>query len=70
MMEALAKRVLVHQEQFETIEVTLPWLDPEEPDVPRGRAPQSDGAVAGHHNPWWSNQPDHVEHQDVEASLG
>ncbi|ANZ19042.1 tyrosine-type recombinase/integrase [Streptomyces noursei] len=35
--EALAKRVLVHQEQFETIEVTLPWLDPEEPDVPRDK---------------------------------
>ncbi|MFF3546879.1 tyrosine-type recombinase/integrase [Streptomyces platensis] len=33
--KALAKRLLAHQEQFDAIEVTLPWLDPEEPDVPR-----------------------------------
>ncbi|MBM9507967.1 tyrosine-type recombinase/integrase [Actinacidiphila acididurans] len=33
--EALAKRILAHQERFVPIEVTLPWLDPEEPSLDR-----------------------------------
>lgn len=33
--QAIAKRILTHQEHFEPIEVTLPWLDPEEPDLAR-----------------------------------
>lgn len=33
--QVLAKRILTHQEHFEPIEVTLPWLDPEEPDLAR-----------------------------------
>jgi integrase len=32
---ALAKRLLSHQERFEPLELALPWLDPEEPDLPR-----------------------------------
>jgi integrase len=32
---ALAKRLLTHQERLEPVLVTLPWLDPEEPDLPR-----------------------------------
>ncbi|MEU1906615.1 tyrosine-type recombinase/integrase [Streptomyces hygroscopicus] len=32
---ALAKRLLGHQERFTPVEVTLPWLDPEEPDLSR-----------------------------------
>ncbi|KDN85957.1 tyrosine-type recombinase/integrase [Kitasatospora cheerisanensis] len=31
----LAKKLLSHQERFAPVEVTLPWLDPEEPDLPR-----------------------------------
>ncbi|MEU3630909.1 tyrosine-type recombinase/integrase [Streptomyces fradiae] len=33
--KVLAKRLLTHQERFEPIDVTLPWLDPEEPDLAR-----------------------------------
>jgi integrase len=33
--KVLAKRLLTHQERFEPIDVTLPWLDPEEPDLVR-----------------------------------
>ncbi|MFJ6461687.1 hypothetical protein ACIQM0_11610 [Streptomyces sp. NPDC091387] len=33
--KVLAKRLLMHQERFESIDVTLPWLDPEEPDLAR-----------------------------------
>jgi integrase len=33
--EALAKRLLAHQRWFDVVEVTLPWLDPEEPDLLR-----------------------------------
>ncbi|GAA2996408.1 hypothetical protein GCM10010519_31720 [Streptomyces lactacystinicus] len=32
---ALAKRLLSHQERFSPVEVTMPWLDPEEPDLAR-----------------------------------
>ncbi|MDT0344449.1 tyrosine-type recombinase/integrase [Streptomyces litchfieldiae] len=32
---SLQKRILGHQERFEPALVTLPWLDPEEPDLPR-----------------------------------
>ncbi|MFI7399679.1 hypothetical protein ACIBW9_04185 [Streptomyces sp. NPDC049541] len=32
---ALARRIRTHQEQFEPIEVALPWLDPEESDLAR-----------------------------------
>ncbi|MEE4545973.1 tyrosine-type recombinase/integrase [Streptomyces sp. V4-01] len=32
---ALAKRLQAHQERFVPVEVTLPWLDPEEPDLAR-----------------------------------
>ncbi|WP_395371661.1 tyrosine-type recombinase/integrase [Streptomyces tubercidicus] len=32
---ALAKRLLTHQERLKPVLVTLPWLDPEEPDLPR-----------------------------------
>ncbi|WP_329131279.1 site-specific integrase [Streptomyces sp. NBC_01476] len=32
---AVAKRLLTHQERFKPIDVTLPWLDPEEPDLLR-----------------------------------
>jgi integrase len=32
---ALAKRIQLHQERLAPVPVTLPWLDPEEPDVPR-----------------------------------
>ncbi|WP_327112801.1 hypothetical protein OG206_05550 [Streptomyces sp. NBC_01341] len=31
----LAKRLLAHQERFEPIAVTVPWLDPEKPDFAR-----------------------------------
>ncbi|MEU3447843.1 hypothetical protein AB0H29_11525 [Streptomyces thermolilacinus] len=33
--KVLAKRLLTHQERFEPLDVTLPWLDPEEPDLAR-----------------------------------
>ncbi|WP_406860608.1 hypothetical protein ABZO31_09165 [Streptomyces sp. HUAS MG47] len=33
--KVLAKRLLTHQERFEPIDITLPWLDPEEPDLAR-----------------------------------
>ncbi|WP_187144849.1 MULTISPECIES: tyrosine-type recombinase/integrase [unclassified Streptomyces] len=32
---ALAKRLLAHEKQFPAVLITLPWLDPEEPDLPR-----------------------------------
>jgi integrase len=32
---SLRQRILSHQERFEPVEVTLPWLDPEEPEKPR-----------------------------------
>ncbi|NEA75394.1 tyrosine-type recombinase/integrase [Streptomyces sp. So13.3] len=32
---ALAMRLHSHQERLESVLVTLPWLDPEEPDLPR-----------------------------------
>ncbi|RCG24089.1 site-specific integrase [Streptomyces diacarni] len=34
---SLAKRIISHQERFPPVNVTLPWLDPEEPDVPRSQ---------------------------------
>ncbi|MFR9794757.1 tyrosine-type recombinase/integrase [Streptomyces sp. MS06] len=33
--KVLAKRLLTHQERFEPIDVTQPWLAPEEPDLAR-----------------------------------
>ncbi|WP_367825038.1 integrase [Streptomyces sp. LMG1-1-1.1] len=33
--KVLAKRLLTYQERFEPIDVTLPWLDAEEPDLAR-----------------------------------
>jgi integrase len=33
--KALAKRLLTGREHFEPIDVNLPWLDPEEPDLAR-----------------------------------
>ncbi|WP_328913272.1 MULTISPECIES: tyrosine-type recombinase/integrase [unclassified Streptomyces] len=35
MAPALESRLVTHQQRFEPVEVTLPWLDPEEPDLAR-----------------------------------
>ncbi|MFD4757146.1 hypothetical protein [Streptomyces sp. NPDC058426] len=33
--KVLANRLLAHQERFESIDIAVPWLDPEEPDLAR-----------------------------------
>jgi integrase len=33
---ALRERLRLYHERFEPVRVTLPWLDPEQPDLPRG----------------------------------
>lgn len=37
--DALAELVEAHADKFETVEVTLPWVDPDEPNMPWERRP-------------------------------